>query len=189
MSPFMTCSRSGSKVTTSMLPSEMPIDGLNLACHTVPTSIGPSDACRASRTSVCHAGSLTTFVTYANTSSTGRSITMLSDASTIASLSSRSSPVPGLRTEPHVKTGLPDARAGEAAFVNRHARDGDGRVVPLRQLGRQPIGDRAEVLLAHVALEEVERGREVFGGDLQVELHRRRLRVDVHGRAGVSFLV
>src|SRR6266567_8779458 len=101
---------------------------------------------------------------------------MLSDASTIASLLPLFSPTgPPHRTP--VETGLPDARAGKAAFVNRHARDGDGRVVPLRQLGRQPIGDRAEVLLAHVALEEVERGREVFGGDLQVELHRRRIRV------------
>lgn len=69
-----------------MSASEMPIDGLNRVCQTVPIPTGPSVVFRASRMSVCHAGSLVTSATYANTSPTGRSITMLSDLSTTTGL-------------------------------------------------------------------------------------------------------
>ena len=73
--------------------------------------------------------------------------------------------------------------------INWHAGDGDGRVVPLRQFCRQRIRDRAVVLLAYGGLEEVERGREVLGVDLHVELHRCRIRMDLHDRELASFLV
>jgi hypothetical protein len=36
---------------------------------------------------------------------------------------------------------LPDIRAGEAAFVKRHVRDGDVGFVPLRELAGERFGD------------------------------------------------
>src|SRR5713101_6063452 len=70
---------------------------------------------------------------------------------------------------------LSDAAAGEAAFMNRHVCGGDGGVVPLGQLGRKSVRDRAEVLLADRGVEVVECGGEVLRIDLHVELHRRRI--------------
>src|SRR5437667_11080058 len=75
---------------------------------------------------------------------------------------------------------LSDAAAGEAAFMNRHVCGCDRGVVPLGQLGRESVRDRAEVLLADRAVEVVECGGEVLRIDLPVELHRRRLRMALH---------
>ena len=73
--------------------------------------------------------------------------------------------------------------------MNRHVCGCDRGVVPLGQLGRESVRDRAEVLLADRGVEVVECGGEVLRIDLHVELHRRRIRVDLHDGELFSGLV
>src|SRR5439155_12264211 len=84
---------------------------------------------------------------------------------------------------------LSDAAAGEAAFMNRHVCGGDRGVVPLGQLGRESVRDRAEVLFADRGVEVVECSVEVLRIGLDVDLHRRRLRMDLHDGELFSGLV
>src|SRR2546428_438007 len=165
----------GSYSETVTVPPDTPMTGFVLISKVEPLSTVVPSISLASRTSVCHRGSFRTSAMKAKTSTAGRA--------------TDSVPSVLIMAPPRVYEELPNVGAREPAFVNRQPGDGDGRVVPLRQLGRQRIRDRAVVLLALNGLDEIPRGREVLGVDLHVELHRRGVRVDLDDRELASLLV
>src|SRR6266542_2259321 len=131
------------------------MNGLNLVQKVAPAPPAFSQFHQASRTSVCHLGSLRTSDTKAKTSAGGRAIDSVLSVIIVVPLS----------------TALPDSCTREAGRVDRLPRGVHVRRLPGTKRLAQIVRSGTEILLAGDVIDVVEGIAQMLGDHLHVELH------------------